>query len=53
MSDPVAWLIEYTDSSGATQRAVHLHNAVGDYRALFADAKATPLYEAPRSGAEK
>lgn len=37
-----AWLIEYT-SNGEPRRAAHLHNAIGDYRDIDADAIATRL----------
>lgn len=44
-AEPVAWLIEYKPKGADPRRAVHLHNAVADYP----DAKAIPLYAAPRS----
>ena len=37
-----AWLIEYT-SNGDPRRAVHLHNAIGDYRDIDPDAVVTHL----------
>lgn len=48
--EPLAWLIECpaTESSQAS-RSVHLHNAIGDYRALNPAASVTPL--APICGA--
>lgn len=50
--EPLAWLIECpaTESSPAS-RAVHLHNAIGDYRVLNPAATVTPL--APICGASE
>ena len=49
-AEPVAWMIEFSNRMGEPSRAVHLHNAVGDYREQFdSEAKATPLYAAPQA----
>lgn len=42
--EPAAWLIQYSG-----QRALCLHNCVGDYRDFDANATSTPLYAAPPS----
>ena len=46
---PVAWLIEYEQHG--KRRAVHLHNAVGDYRDFDPCAQSTPLYASPAGAA--
>ena len=48
--EPLAWLIEVPGAEGApASRSVHLHNAIGDYRAINPAATVTPL--APICGA--
>lgn len=52
-AEPVAWLIEFSNRQGEPSRAVHLQNAVGDYREqMDSQAKATPLYAAPQASGE-
>ena len=41
-----AWLIEYT-SNGEPKRAVHLHNAIADYRQIDPAAVVTRLDDTP------
>lgn len=50
--EPVAWLIEFTPKKGNLERAVWLHNCIGDYRCFDTNAKSTPLYAAPVAPAD-
>jgi hypothetical protein len=44
--DPVAWRIEF-EHGGRDHSTVHGHNAIGDYRDNYPDAKSIPLYTHP------
>jgi hypothetical protein len=59
--EAVAWLIEYRlrahdhrpngEQPGDIRRQVFLHNAIGDYRAVWPDATSTPLFTHPAPSA--
>jgi hypothetical protein len=44
--EPVAWRIEF-EHGGRDHSTVHGHNAIGDYRDTYPDAKSIPLYRHP------
>ena len=43
-TDPAAWKISYVSADGTNKTAIHGHNAIGDYKAIDADATSEPIY---------